>query len=137
MTAVVDAGPLIAAADQADPAHTVARHFFAAVREPLVVPPSVIGEVCYLLAIRSGPAVESAFLRALAASSLIMESLTTADFLRAAGLIETYADFPLGFVDASVIAVAERMNIQRVITFDQRHFRAVRPRHVQAFTLLP
>lgn len=60
-----------------------------------------------------------------------------ADLDRMAELVETYADFPLGLVDASVIAVAERLNADAVATLDHRHFSVVRPRHLPAFKLLP
>ncbi|MFK4146668.1 hypothetical protein [Streptomyces sp. NPDC004065] len=48
-----------------------------------------------------------------------------------------YADFPLGGVDASVIAVAERFGVDRVATLDRRHFSVVKPAHVPAPTLVP
>lgn len=54
-----------------------------------------------------------------------------------ADLVEHYADFPLGTSDAAVIALAERLDVDEIATLDHRHFRAVRPRHVKAFTLLP
>ena len=54
-----------------------------------------------------------------------------------AGLVDTYADFPLGTTDASVIAVAERLGVTDVATLDHRHFDAVRPRHADSFILLP
>ncbi|MFI7627711.1 hypothetical protein [Microbispora rosea] len=54
-----------------------------------------------------------------------------------AELVERYVDLPLGLVDAAVIAIAERLGLREVATVDQRHFRIVRPRHVEAFTLLP
>lgn len=52
-------------------------------------------------------------------------------------LVEQYADLPLGTTDASVIALAERLDINEIATLDRRHFTVVRPRHVDAFTLLP
>ena len=52
-------------------------------------------------------------------------------------LVEKYIDLPLGLVDASVIAMAERMKLTEIGCLDHRHFRIVRPRHVDAFTLLP
>ncbi|HET6859230.1 MAG TPA: hypothetical protein VFH94_19350 [Streptomyces sp.] len=52
-------------------------------------------------------------------------------------LRDLYADFPLGTVDASVVAVAERLGLQEVATIDRRHFSAVRPKHVRALTLVP
>jgi predicted nucleic acid-binding protein len=54
-----------------------------------------------------------------------------------AELVHRYADLPLGTVDASVIAAAERLAIGRVATLDRRHFSVVRPRHVDAFVLIP
>lgn len=52
-------------------------------------------------------------------------------------LVAEYADFPLGGTDASVIALAERLDAFIVVTLDRRHFAAVRPRHREAFELLP
>ena len=63
--------------------------------------------------------------------------LTPADLARMSELILQYADFPLGGVDASVIAVAERFGVDRVATLDRRHFGVVKPVHLAAFTLLP
>ena len=54
-----------------------------------------------------------------------------------AQLVEQYADFPLGRTDASVIALAERLEAPIVVTLDHRHFATVRPRHREAFELLP
>ncbi|WP_240197302.1 hypothetical protein [Nonomuraea lactucae] len=54
-----------------------------------------------------------------------------------AELVEKYIDLPLGLVDAAVIAIAERLELSEVATVDHRHFSVVRPRHVEAFTLLP
>jgi len=54
-----------------------------------------------------------------------------------AELVRRYGDFPLGAVDASVVAVAERLDVADIATIDHRHFRAVRPMHRRAFNLLP
>lgn len=62
---------------------------------------------------------------------------TPADFVRMAELMERYADFPLGGTDASVIALAERLGSDTIITLDRRNFTVVRPRHLERFTLLP
>lgn len=59
------------------------------------------------------------------------------DWDRIAELVDTYADLHLGGVDASLVAVAERLVATDVATLDRRHFSVVRPRHVQAFNLLP
>jgi predicted nucleic acid-binding protein len=49
-------------------------------------------------------------------------------------LLVTYADLHLGFVDASVVALAERLEITQIATLNHRDFR---PHHVDAFELLP
>ena len=54
-----------------------------------------------------------------------------------AQLMEQYRDFPLGAADASVVALAERLGTETVMTTDRRHFMAIRPRHCPAFTPLP
>lgn len=54
-----------------------------------------------------------------------------------AKLVERYADLPLGAVDASVVATAERLGQAEIATLHRRHFTVVRPQHVEAFTLLP
>jgi len=59
------------------------------------------------------------------------------DWLRIAELVAKYADLPLGTVDASVVAAAERLRVTTVATFDRRHFGTVRPRHIETFALLP
>jgi hypothetical protein len=84
---------------------------------------------------RLGARAEAAFLRGLAGWDV--EGPAPEDFERMAQLVETYADFPLGGTDASVIALAERNGAEIVITLDRRHFGAVKPRHGTAFQLLP
>lgn len=59
------------------------------------------------------------------------------DYRRMAELVRRYADFPLGGSDAAVVALAERMGAREVATLDHRHFSVVRPRHCDAFVLLP
>jgi hypothetical protein len=51
--------------------------------------------------------------------------------------MEQYLDLPLGIVDASIVALAERHRVTEIATLDRRHFTVVRPRHAPSFTLLP
>ena len=133
--AVVDAGPLYAAADADDLDHEPSRAALSRSDLRLVVPALVVAEATYFVGRRLGAAAESAFLRGLGA--LDVEGPSEEDFVRMAELVEEYADFPLGGTDASVIALAERLDAPVVVTLDHRHFSAVRPRHREAFELLP
>lgn len=97
----------------------------------------VVAESGWLIDRQLGPDAEAAFYRSVAGGDLAIESLAQADWVRVAELVETYADLGLGGVDAGLIAVAERLDLRELATLDRRHFRVVRPRHVEAFVLLP
>ena len=135
LIAVVDSGPLYAAADLDDDDHDAALGVLARNALHLVIPTLVVAEVTYFIGTRLGPGSEAAFLRGLA--DMDVEAPGPSDWKRIAELVEQYGDFPLGGTDASVIALAERLEATTVITLDRRHFSAVRPRHCPAFALLP
>jgi predicted nucleic acid-binding protein len=135
MPLLLDTGALYALADADDSWHKRMRDFLESQRAPLLVPVTVIPETAYLLRSRLGPLAELRFAESLAAAELAVENLTSADVRRCAELLGTY-DF-LGYVDASVIAVAERLKLKALVTTDRRDFGRVRPRHVRAFDLLP
>jgi predicted nucleic acid-binding protein len=101
----------------------------------LVVAALAVAEATYFVGMRLGPAAERAFLHGLA--DLDVEAPNGEDFVRMAQLVEQYRDFPLGGTDASVVALAERLQASVIVTLDRRHFAAVRPRHREAFELLP
>ncbi|MEU5156503.1 PIN domain-containing protein [Glycomyces sp. NPDC021274] len=136
---VVDTGPLVALMDNDDDHHSRCVEWFRTVRVPLLIPAPVLTEVCWLLDRNRGSKAEAIFLRALAdpRGPLTLSPTTDEELLRIADLVEQYADLPLGAVDASVVALAERLGIREVATIDHRHFNIVRPAHTQAFTLLP
>jgi predicted nucleic acid-binding protein len=81
--------------------------------------------------------VEAAFLRSLTSDRFTVLGPTDADLARAADLVVTYADLPLGGTGAMVVAAAERLGVTKVATLDHRHFTVVRPNHVEAFDLVP
>ncbi len=135
MLAVVDTGPLYAVADADDQDHLRCRELLERADLELVVPALVIAEAAYLVGRRLGPAAEAAFVRGL--SELEVEGPTVDDWPIIADLVERYGDFPLGTTDASVAALAERLDTQVVVTLDRRHFSALRTSSGGAFTLLP
>ena len=135
MIAVVDAGPLYAATDTDDQDHARSRAVLERSDLQLVIPALVVAEVTYIVGRRLGPDVEARFLRGLAGFDI--EGPAPEDWPRIADLVEQYRTFPLGGTDASVVALAERLDTTLVITLDHRHFAAVKPRHHTAFELLP
>lgn len=134
---VCDTGPLLAALNARDRLHTACVAFFDAYDGDLMVPSLVVTEVCYLAQTQVGPHAEARFLDSIVAHELTIEHPADEDWARITTLVRTYAGFPLGVVDASVIATAERLGITQLATIDHRHMRAVRPAHCDAFELLP
>ena len=86
---------------------------------------------------RLGPRAEAAFVTSIAAGELAVIELITTDWARCAELIDTYTDLGLGLVDASVIAIAERLRVTTIATMNHRDFAVVRPAHCDTFELIP
>jgi predicted nucleic acid-binding protein len=101
------------------------------------VPQLAVAEVAHLAGTRLGAEAEVRFLQDLAVGAFTTAPVEPVDWLRIAELVWRYRDMPLGTVDASAIALAERLGITAVATLDHRHFGTVRPSHVDAFELLP
>jgi len=137
VTVLADTGALFALADRRDSWHGRMRQWLLQNREPILVPVTVLSEAAYLIGTRLGSAVEESFVRMLAAGEPPVESIEAEDLSRAADLIAGYADLPLGLVDASIVALAERLGIGSIVTTDRRHFGVVRPAHVERLRLLP
>ncbi|HWC10411.1 MAG TPA: PIN domain-containing protein [Acidimicrobiales bacterium] len=134
---MVDAGPLYAYVDADDQHHAASLALLEGHSGPLVVPTLAITEVTYLIGTRLGAEAEVRFLGDLAAGAFNVEPVAPGDWLRIAELVAAYQDLPLGTVDASVVALSERLDVADVATLDLRHFTVVRPRHVDAFNLVP
>jgi predicted nucleic acid-binding protein len=134
---IVDTGPLYAVADHSDGRHRDCVSLFDGPGGPFIVPQTVLTETCWLIEARLGPEYEARFLESFTRGELVAEAVTAGDVDRIIELVRRYADFPLGTVDASVVAVAERLGVSQLATLDRAHFSAVRPRHITAFELLP
>jgi predicted nucleic acid-binding protein len=132
---LVDTGVVYALADRSDAWHASVVALLKAAREPLLAPVTILPEVTYLLATRLGLHAERAFARSLAGGELSVEPLKAADVARASILLGLYPD--IGFVDATVVAMAERLKVKELATTDRRHFAQVQPAHVGSLTLLP
>jgi predicted nucleic acid-binding protein len=134
---VVDTGVLLAAVSSRDRHHRESAEVLAAHAGELVTPALVIAETSWMIESVMGPQAESAFVTSVANGELGVEDLGTDDYRRCAELIAQYADLGLGLVDASVVAVAERLGLTTVATLNRRDFLVVRPNHCEALELLP
>jgi uncharacterized protein len=135
VTLVVDAGPLIAMVDETDPRADSVHRILTADHGDWVVPAYVAAEADHMIAQRIGPGAERAFLRDLASGIYEVQALTPEEHQLA---VELDQDHPgMGLADLSVIVLAARYRTQRILTFDERDFRRVRPLDGDSFVLLP
>jgi hypothetical protein len=137
MALVLDTGPLLAALDAADPDHERCAALLGEAREDLVIPILVLAELDYWCHARLGAHAWISFLEDLLAGAYRLETCTSADLTRCHELQRHYDDQSLGVVDASVLALVERMRESKLATLDHRHFAVLRPAHVEALDLLP
>jgi predicted nucleic acid-binding protein len=137
VTLIVDAAPLVALGDARDPLHAVVGDVLRAERGDLVVPAPVSAEVDYLIRRRGTPAPARAFLRDVVSGRFRVEGLTAGEHGTVARLDEQYAGLDLGLADLSVVILAHRFRTRRLLTFDERDFRAVTPLSGGRFMLLP
>jgi predicted nucleic acid-binding protein len=133
---LVDTNILFAAVDTSTPEHTRCAEVLDDHTELAVTAPVAI-ETAWMIESRLGPAAEGAFVGSIAASELAVIDLTAENWARCVELIGRYADLGLGLVDASVIAIAERLGVTTIATLNRRDFAVVRPAHCDALDLIP
>ena len=134
---IVDTGILYAMADRDDTWHNPIKAYLQTHMDTLIMPVTVLPEICYLLNAHIGQVAERRFITSTLQGEMRIEGLTGEDLRRTSKLLEQYADANIGFVDATVVAIAERLKICRLLTTDRRHFSIIRPRHCPQFELLP
>ncbi|HRJ42473.1 MAG: PIN domain-containing protein [Caldilineaceae bacterium] len=137
MSVLLDTSFLFALADTSDYNHDRVLAVARTLTDPLILPLPVLPEVCYLIASRLGHSAMRRFLSELVVSDTVLEAIDRTDLRRVNEILDQYADSLLDFVDAAIIAIAERRQITRILTLDRRDFSIVRPRHCDYFEILP
>lgn len=123
--------------DEADRDHAACAGLLAGSREMLIVPAPVAVELDWLAGKRLGRTAFDACLADVEDGRVHIADLSRADYGRVRELCSHYADLPLGFVDAAVLTIVERLRELKLATLDHRHFRTVRPPHTASLILLP
>ncbi len=137
MALILDTGALLGALDRTDPAHDRCRALIEGERGALVIPSPVLVELDYWL---RDPLYGGEFLtvlRNVVEGAYTIVDLVLSDYERVRELCARYADADVGFVDAAVLAIVERLEEPKLAKLDRRHFALMRPRHVEALALLP
>lgn len=135
-TVIADTGFVVALLNRSDSRHQAVQAVY--LQQPsILLPQTALVEIAYLVGRDSGIETVVKFLQGIPQSRFFIISLIDLDIERTAQILSTYKDSYVDFVDASVMAIAERLNIQTILTLDQRDFRLFRPVHCSSFTILP
>lgn len=103
----------------------------------ITLPAPVLTETTMLARSRGTIGAVDGLLASVADETIVVVDLGSDDYARARHLVAQYTGLTLSFVDASVIAVAERLGETTIATLDHRHFSVVKPNHCEAFTIVP
>ena len=103
----------------------------------LIVSPFVLAELDYLIQTRAGVRDELKVLADMANGVYRLADVDSSDIAQAAAVIQRYRRMNIGLTDASLVVLAAKYGTTRLLTFDERHFRAIRPLTSSAFTILP
>lgn len=137
MRAIADTSFMLGYLNKRDIDHEACMKVFK-VQKEIYLPQSTLAEIGYMLGRSSGNWSVVFFLRNLpAVAKFHLVALEFEDVKRTADILEKYADTRVDFVDATIVAVAERLKISRILTLDHRDFSLIRPEHVEHFELLP
>jgi predicted nucleic acid-binding protein len=132
---LADTSGIIALLDRDD------RHHRAAVKaieaQTILIPATILPEVDYLSSKYLGEQVASAFLKDLVEGRFTYQFVELEDLDSALKIMARYQGVPLGLVDASLVALAERYRISKVLTLDRRHFSLIKPERIDYLELLP
>jgi predicted nucleic acid-binding protein len=133
VSVLADTSGVLALLDKSDPAHEAAKTYL----QTLIVPSTILCEVDYLASKRFGSLSARRFLASLISGRVAFLNAELRDLELTYQLMERYADAEIGFVDASLIALAEHHGIRRVLTLDRRHFHFVAAPSLGYLELLP
>jgi predicted nucleic acid-binding protein len=134
---LLDTSAVLAAADRADLNHDAAVAWFRRADEPLLLGALTLGELDVLLQRELGPSASLSVIEAITSGVIRLVSPTPDDLRRAVDLLRVAAEHRPRLADAVLVAIAERLGVRRVATFDRRPIAVFRPRHVRALDLEP
>jgi predicted nucleic acid-binding protein len=134
---LLDTSGLLAALVGNQRSHEAAKAALERTGGPFVLSPFVLAELDYLLGREAGVEAQLAMLGEVAAGAYELVSFLDDDVAAAISVIERYRDLGVGLADASIVVLAGRLSTERVLTLDERHFRAMTTPLGRAFVLLP
>lgn len=137
MTLLLDTSVVVASLVRRERQHMACRSLIESSTEQVAIPAPALSEIDYLVHRLVGGAAMPALLRDIERGAYRLEELVGDDLPRVIQVMQDYEDLEVGFVDAAVLTIVERLEEPKLATLDRKHFAAMRPRHVDALELLP
>ncbi len=133
---LIDAGPLAAVLNRNDDYYVECLRLFRTSSSLLYTTLPVLGEAIYLLGKRVGGVAQEGLWKLILHRDLIIEHPSPSELARMSELMSKYSDRPMDFADASLVALAERLSLNRIFTVDRRDFSTYRLHGKKAFTVI-
>ncbi len=122
--------------DKSDKNHKPVKEFFLNNNGVYyIIPSTIIPELCYIVNLRLGSYFEIKLLEEIN-KSFHLEILKDADIIRIIEILKKYDTLNIGYVDASIVAISERLKINKILTLDKKHFELIVPRGFDRFDIL-
>jgi uncharacterized protein len=137
MTILVDTSYLFALFNVRDKFHKVALDFSKKGNLSYLVPIVVLPEITFVIRRDMGYDAIQGFIEAFYYSDIPIEPVLRVDLQRVAEIMKIYQSAEFDLVDCCIMALAERLNITQICTFDRRDFSIFRPKHCEYFELFP
>ncbi|OGQ79002.1 MAG: hypothetical protein A3F90_07120 [Deltaproteobacteria bacterium RIFCSPLOWO2_12_FULL_60_19] len=132
---LLDTGPFVALVDRSETAHDDCVAALESWTGPIVTTEAVLTETLYLV----GPQwkAQKAVLEFILRGAFQLVPSSQASLRRVATLMERYRDVPMDFADATLVALGEELETDRVFTLDRRGFSVYRLGRRKAFQMIP
>jgi predicted nucleic acid-binding protein len=132
---LLDTGFLVALVNSADPAHHVCAGTWSQLAGPFLTCEGVLVEAAHL--VRKNKAGFATVWGLVRSVGTIVSPSPRPRIARAVALMQQFADVPMDFVDATLVALAEETGVRDVLTLDSRGFSAYRTGDGKKFKRLP
>jgi len=132
---LLDTGPLVAYLNVSDPTHSAVATCLDAFSGQLATTSAVITEAMYFVAdSATGPRLLAEFI--VASGTQVYDFSQPTELREAVMLMERYTDTPMDYADATLILLAEGLNVRDIVTLDRRGFFTFRTKHRQSLNLV-
>lgn len=136
MEIILDTSAIIGVMDRDFEKHLKLKDLVTDDRNLLIIPSPIISEISYILNKRFGVEIELLFLKEILKNAFQLEVIRFTDIIRIVEILEKYKDLNIGYVDASIVAISERLKINKILTLDRRHFEILTPKGFDCFDIL-